>query len=356
MLLISLLFRKRKELKTDIRSLDLVDIKKFCQENNMKPYVSNQVYSWLWNNFSSSFSQMSNLSKSNREIFNENFSINKITEDFEERSDDGTIKIRFKLYDGNFVEGVLIPQNTRMTACISSQVGCSLSCKFCATGTMGRTRNLSAGEIYDQVVAIANKCKEVYNLPLTNIVYMGMGEPLLNYRNVIKSIHFITSSEGLEMSYKRVTLSTSGIAKMIKRLADDNVKVNLALSLHAASEELRNSIMPIGGSNSLDDIRDALKYYFSKTKRKVTYEYVLLNEVNDSIKDAENLYKFTKHIPSKVNLIEYNTVDGLGFDRSSDKNTDLFMNYLDAKRVNVGLRRSRGKDINAACGQLANKK
>jgi len=356
MLLISLLFRKSKELKTDIRSLDLVDIKKFCQENNMKPYVSNQVYSWLWNNFSSSFSQMSNLSKSNREIFNENFSINKITQDFEERSDDGTIKMRFKLYDGNFVEGVLIPQNTRMTACISSQVGCSLSCKFCATGTMGRTRNLSAGEIYDQVVAIANKCKEVYNLPLTNIVYMGMGEPLLNYRNVIKSIHFITSSEGLEMSYKRVTLSTSGIAKMIKRLADDNVKVNLALSLHAASEELRNSIMPIGGSNSLDDIRDALKYYFSKTKRKVTYEYVLLNEVNDSIKDAENLYKFTKHIPSKVNLIEYNTVDGLGFDRSSDKNTDLFMNYLDAKRVNVGLRRSRGKDINAACGQLANKK
>ena len=356
MLLISLLFRKRKELKTDIRSLDIVDIKKFCQENNMKPYVSNQVYSWLWNNFSSSFSQMSNLSMSNREIFNENFSINKITEDFEERSDDGTIKMRFKLYDGNFVEGVLIPQNTRMTACISSQVGCSLSCKFCATGTMGRTRNLSAGEIYDQVVAIANKCKEVYNLPLTNIVYMGMGEPLLNYRNVIKSIHFITSSEGLEMSYKRVTLSTSGIAKMIKRLADDNVKVNLALSLHAASEELRNSIMPIGGSNSLDDIRDALKYYFSKTKRKVTYEYVLLNEVNDSIKDAENLYKFTKHIPSKVNLIEYNTVDGLGFDRSSDKNTDLFMNYLDAKRVNVGLRRSRGKDINAACGQLANKK
>ena len=356
MLLISLLFRKRKELKTDIRSLDIVDIKKFCQENNMKPYVSNQVYSWLWNNFSSSFSQMSNLSKSNREIFNENFSINKITEDFEERSDDGTIKMRFKLYDGNFVEGVLIPQNTRMTACISSQVGCSLSCKFCATGTMGRTRNLSAGEIYDQVVAIANKCKEVYNLPLTNIVYMGMGEPLLNYRNVIKSIHFITSSEGLEMSYKRVTLSTSGIAKMIKRLADDNVKVNLALSLHAASEELRNSIMPIGGSNSLDDIRDALKYYFSKTKRKVTYEYVLLNEVNDSIKDAENLYKFTKHIPSKVNLIEYNTVEGLDFDRSSDKNTDLFMNYLDAKRVNVGLRRSRGKDINAACGQLANKK
>ncbi len=343
-------------MKTDIRSLDLVDIQKFCHDNSMKPYVSNQVYSWLWNNSCSSFAEMSNLSKTNREIFNENFSINKISEDFEERSDDGTIKIRFKLYDGNFVEGVLIPQDTRMTACISSQVGCSLSCKFCATGTIGRIRNLSAGEIYDQVVAITNKSKEVYNLPLTNIVYMGMGEPLLNYKNVIKSIHFITSSEGLEMSYKRVTLSTSGIAKMIKRLADDNVKVNLALSLHAASEEIRNNIMPIGNSNSLNAIRDALKYYFSKTKRKVTYEYVLLNEVNDSIKDAENLYKFTKHIPSKVNLIEYNVVEGLDFHRSSEKKTNLFINYLDERRVNVGLRRSRGKDINAACGQLANKK
>lgn len=343
-------------MKTDIRSLDLVDIQKFCKDNSMKPYVSNQVYSWLWNNSCSSFAEMSNLSKTNREIFNENFSINKISEDFEERSDDGTIKIRFKLYDGNFVEGVLIPQNTRMTACISSQVGCSLSCKFCATGTIGRIRNLSAGEIYDQVVAITNKSKEVYNLPLTNIVYMGMGEPLLNYKNVIKSIHFITSSEGLEMSYKRVTLSTSGIAKMIKRLADDNVKVNLALSLHAASEEIRNNIMPIGNSNSLNAIRDALKYYFSKTKRKVTYEYVLLDGVNDSIKDAENLYKFTKHIPSKVNLIEYNIVEGLDFHRSSEKNTNLFINYLDERRVNVGLRRSRGKDINAACGQLANKK
>jgi len=343
-------------LKKDIRELDLNAIKTFCLENDMKPYVSKQVYSWLWNNSCSSFEDMSNLSKKNREIFNEIFCINKITEDYYETSDDGTIKIKFKLHDGNFVEGVLIPQDTRMTACISSQVGCSLSCKFCATGTMARIRNLTAGEIYDQVVAITNKSKEVYNLPLTNIVYMGMGEPLLNYKNVIRSIHFITSSEGLEMSHKRVTLSTSGISKMIRKLADDKVKVNLALSLHAASEEIRNNIMPIGDSNSLNDLRDSLKYYFSKTKRKITYEYVLLKDVNDSIKDADNLYKFTKHIPSKVNLIEYNPVDGLGFEKSTEKSTELFMNYLDTRRVNVGLRRSRGKDINAACGQLANKK
>ena len=343
-------------MKKDIRELDLNAIKTFCLDNEMKPYVSKQVYSWLWNNSCSSFDEMSNLSKKNREIFDESYCINKITEDTNEVSEDGTIKIKFKLHDGNFVEGVLIPQDTRMTACISSQVGCSLSCKFCATGTMARIRNLTAGEIYDQVVAIMNKSKEVYNLPLTNIVYMGMGEPLLNYKNVIRSIHFITSDEGLEMSYKRVTLSTSGISKMIRKLADDNVKVNLALSLHAASEEIRNNIMPTGDSNSLNDLRDSLKYYFSKTKRKITYEYVLLKDVNDRIKDADDLYKFTKHIPSKVNLIEYNPVDGLGFEKSTEKSTELFMNHLDSRRVNVGLRRSRGKDINAACGQLANKK
>ena len=343
-------------MKKDIRELDLNAIKTFCLDNEMKPYVSRQVYSWLWNNSCSSFDEMSNLSKKNREIFNESYCINKITEDTNEVSEDGTIKIKFKLHDGNFVEGVLIPQDTRMTACISSQVGCSLSCKFCATGTMARIRNLTAGEIYDQVVAIMDKSKEVYNLPLTNIVYMGMGEPLLNYKNVKRSIHFITSDEGLEMSYKRVTLSTSGISKMIRKLADDNVKVNLALSLHAASEEIRNNIMPIGDSNSLNDLRDSLKYYFSKTKRKITYEYVLLKDVNDRIKDADDLYKFTKHIPSKVNLIEYNPVDGLGFEKSTEKSTELFMDHLDSRRVNVGLRRSRGKDINAACGQLANKK
>ena len=343
-------------MKKDIRELDLNAIKTFCLDNEMKPYVSKQVYSWLWNNSCSSFDEMSNLSKKNREIFDESYCIKKITEDTNEVSEDGTIKIKFKLHDGNFVEGVLIPQDTRITACISSQVGCSLSCKFCATGTMARIRNLTAGEIYDQVVAIMNKSKEVYNLPLTNIVYMGMGEPLLNYKNVKRSIHYITSDEGLEMSYKRVTLSTSGISKMIRKLADDNVKVNLALSLHAASEEIRNNIMPIGDSNSLNDLRDSLKYYFSKTKRKITYEYVLLKDVNDRIKDADDLYKFTKHIPSKVNLIEYNPVDGLGFEKSTEKSTELFMNHLDSRRVNVGLRRSRGKDINAACGQLANKK
>ena len=298
---------------------------------------------------------MSNVSLKDRSKFDKEFFINSLDVDVEEESSDGTIKTKFKLHDGNFVEGVLIPKNKRMTACISSQVGCSLSCSFCATGTLGLTRNLSASEIYRQVVYISKKCMEIYNQPLTNIVFMGMGEPLLNYKNVMRSIHFITSEEGLNMSYKRITLSTSGISKMIRKLADDNVKVNLALSLHAANEELRKKIMPIGKSNTLEEIRDSLKYYFSKTKKKVTYEYVLLRDVNDSIEDAYQLYKYTKHLSSKVNIIEYNSVEGLEFKKSSFEKTEKFIGYLLKKGVNVSLRRSRGKDINAACGQLANK-
>ena len=328
----------------------------FCIKNGIRSYVSSQVYSWLWNKSCTSFSEMSNVSIKDRSLFEKEFFINNIKNDFEEMSSDGTIKTKFKLHDGNFVEGVLIPKDKRMTACISSQVGCSLSCSFCATGTLGLTRNLTASEIYQQVVYISRRSMELYNLPLTNIVYMGMGEPLLNYKNVIRSIHYITSEDGLNMSYKRVTLSTSGISKMIRRLADDNVKVNLALSLHTASEVLRKKIMPIGKSNTLEEIRDSLKYYFSKTRKKVTYEYVLLKDVNDKIEDAISLYKYTKHLSSKVNIIEYNPVEGLEFEKSSLEKTNKFIDFLYSKGVNVSLRRSRGKDINAACGQLANKK
>lgn len=342
-------------MKKDITLLTKEEIKNFCLENGIKSYVSSQVFSWLWNKSCSSFSDMSNVSLKDRSIFDKEFFINDLIVEEEEESTDGTIKTKFKLFDNNCIEGVLIPKNKRMTACISSQVGCSLSCSFCATGTLGLTRNLTASEIYKQVVYISKKCLEKYYEPLTNIVFMGMGEPLLNYKNVLRSIHFITTDEGLGMSYKRITLSTSGISKMIRKLADDNVKVNLALSLHAANENLRKKIMPIGKSNSLEEIRDSLKYYFSKTKKKVTYEYVLLRDVNDSIEDAQELFLYTKHLNSKVNIIEYNQVEELNFKKSSYEKTEKFINYLSKKGVNVSLRRSRGKDINAACGQLANK-
>jgi len=342
-------------LKKDIREISLDEIKDFCISNGMKKYVSSQIYSWLWKKSCVSFDDMTNLSLSNRELFNKKFTINSISTDLVEESSDGTIKSRFLLHDSNLVEGVLIPQNKRMTACISSQVGCSLSCVFCATGKIDRIRNLSSAEIYDQVVLIANQAIEKYDRPLSNIVFMGMGEPLLNYKNVVRAIHYLTSEEGLNMSSRRITLSTSGISKMIRKIADDGLKVNLALSLHAASEKKRNSIMPIGESNSLTELRDSLKYYFSKIKKKITYEYILLKDINDGLEDAKDLYNFTKHVPSKVNLIEYNLVDGLDYDKSSVEKVNLFIEYLERRGLNVGIRRSRGEDINAACGQLANK-
>ena len=296
---------------------------------------------------------MSNLSKDLRSKLDEQFAINVVEVNKSQFSNDHTIKNAFRLYDGNIVEGVLIPLEDRMTACVSSQVGCSLTCKFCATGYMDRKRNLNADEIYDQVVLIDQQAKLNYKVPLTNIVYMGMGEPLLYYANVMKSIERITAPDGLNMSYKRITVSTAGIAKMIKKLGDDGAKFNLALSLHAANDKKRNEIMPINEANSLKSLEEALKYYFSKTKNPVTYEYIVFNNFNDEIEDAMELAKFCKHIPCKVNLIEYNPIQFADFINAEGDKIDAFSAYLKGQGVNTNIRRSRGKDIDAACGQLA---
>src|SRR5690606_17205994 len=241
----------------------------------------------------------------------------------------------------------------RMTACVSSQVGCSLTCKFCATGYMDRKRNLNADEIYDQVVLIEKQAQENYGQPLTNIVYMGMGEPLLNYSNVLKSIDRITASDGLNMATKRITVSTAGIAKMIKKLGDDKVKFNLALSLHAANDKKRNEIMPINEQNSLAALAEALKYYFAKTKNPVTYEYIIFDNFNDTLQDAMELAKFCRHLPCKVNIIEYNPISFADFENAQADKIDLFADYLKKHGIITNIRRSRGKDIDAACGQLA---
>lgn len=339
--------------KTDIRSLSLQQLQDHFKAMNEPTYRAKQVYQWLWEKSARTFEQMSNLSKDLRKKLDDNYSINAVEVQNAQFSNDRTIKNAFRLADGNVVEGVLIPTEDRMTACVSSQVGCSLTCKFCATGYMDRKRNLNADEIYDQVVLIDEQAKKNYNVPLTNIVYMGMGEPLLNYANVLRSIDRITAPDGLNMSYKRITVSTAGISKMIKKLGDDGVKFNLALSLHAANDKKRHEIMPITEHNSLTALAEALKYYFSKTKNPVTYEYIVFNDFNDGLEDAKELAQFCKHVPCKVNIIEYNPIQFADFINAEGDKIDAFAEYLRKQGINTNIRRSRGKDIDAACGQLA---
>ena len=339
--------------KIDIRSLNLEALQKHFSTLGEKSFRAVQVYEWLWKKSCSTFGEMSNLSKELRQKLDELFTINNVKINTSQYSADKTIKNSFILHDGHLIEGVLIPADDRMTACVSSQVGCSLTCKFCATGYMERKRNLNPDEIYDQVVLIDRQARENYNHQLTNIVYMGMGEPLLNYANVLKSVERITAEDGLNMAAKRITVSTAGIAKMIKKLGDDGVKFNLALSLHAANDEKRNEIMPINEQNTLKALAEALKYYYAKTKNPVTYEYIVFNDFNDEIQDAIELARFCKHVPCKVNIIEYNPISFASYTNADVDKIEAFADYLRKQDIITNVRRSRGKDIDAACGQLA---
>jgi len=341
--------------KRDIRKLKLDELKEFFVQHGEKPFRAQQVYEWLWNKSAKDFDQMTNLSVSLRDMLKTHFAINHIKVDNMQRSSDGTIKNAVTLHDGLIVESVLIPAEKRITACVSSQVGCSLACKFCATARLKRMRNLSPDEIYDQVVAIKEQAETFFGRPLTNIVFMGMGEPLLNYANVTAAIEKITAQKGLNMASKRITLSTVGIAKMIIKMADDNVKFNLAVSLHAATDKTRSSIMPINDTNNLGELADALRYWYQKTKKKVTYEYVVWKGINDTEEHARALLKFCKVIPSKVNLIEYNPIDDGEFQQASEASLNMYMHILEEQGITTRIRKSRGKDIDAACGQLANK-
>jgi len=341
--------------KVNIRTLSLKEIELFFTEKGDKSFRAKQVYEWLWQKSARSFEDMTSLPKTTREMLKEKFAIHAVTISSLQISKDRTIKNVFKLYDGNIVEGVLIPTESRMTACISSQVGCSLTCAFCATGKLERLRNLDADEIYDQVALLRKQAEEKYGIPLSNIVYMGMGEPLLNYKNVLESVEKITSPEGLGMSPQRITISTAGIAKMVKKLGDDKVKFNFALSLHAANDEKRNKIMPINEQNSLEALAEALRYFYEKTGTRVTYEYIVFKDFNDDITDAIELEKFTHVVPCKVNIIEYNPIGDSEFQQTTASRLNKFVSYLESKGVIVNVRRSRGKDIDAACGQLANK-
>jgi 23S rRNA (adenine2503-C2)-methyltransferase len=342
--------------QADIRKLSMAQLEQFFLNHHLPSYRAQQVFEWLWKKQVNDFSRMTNLPVETRQWLSHHFTINTLTEEEIQHSSDGTIKTLFRLHDGQYVEGVLIPQGRRMTACISSQVGCSLTCRFCATGKLSRIRNLEAPEIFDQVVALRNQALKYFQQPLTNVVYMGMGEPLLNYREVLQSVHHLTSAEGLGLSPQRITLSTAGISKMICRLADDQVRFNLALSLHAVDDRKRSAIMSINEQNNVQSLKDALTYFIERTGNRVTLEYILFDHFNDSIQDAETLIAFTRGLRCKVNLIEYNPVEGVTFQRPAAGRMAAFKKYLEEKgRLIVNVRRSRGKDIQAACGQLAGK-
>ncbi|MFM7682027.1 MAG: 23S rRNA (adenine(2503)-C(2))-methyltransferase RlmN [Bacteroidota bacterium] len=342
--------------KKDIRTLTLAELELLFEQHQEKAFRAKQVYEWLWQKSIVDFQQMSNLSLPLRHFLENNFLIQPIQLQQRQISNDKTIKNAFQLHDKHVIETVLIPTEKRMTVCVSSQVGCSLTCSFCATGKLKRLRNLTAAEIYDQVVFVQKQALEFYQKPLTNIVYMGMGEPLLNYQNTLDSIAHITHAKyGLGWSPSRITVSTAGIAKMIQKLGDDQVKFNLALSLHAANDEKRNQIMPINEQNHLRILRDALRYFYEKTGNEITLEYIIFKHFNDELKDAQELWDFCKHVPCKINIIEYNSIDDALFQQADPEKVNVFAQFLKQKNMIVNIRRSRGKDIDAACGQLANK-
>lgn len=341
--------------KKDIRAYSLEELQSFFVGQGDKAFRGKQVYEWLWNKGIHDFDSMTNLSKTTRSFLEEHFTINHIEVDQQQRSNDGTIKNAIQLFDGRIVESVLIPVKERTTACVSSQVGCSLDCLFCATAKLARMRNLNPDEIFDQVVAIDQQSKAYFDRPLSNIVFMGMGEPLMNYNNVLMAIDKITSPEGLGMSPRRITLSTSGIPKLIKKMADDEVQFNLAVSLHAALQETREKIMPFAEKFPLEDLLESLSYWYEKTNKRITYEYVVWKGINDDMAHIRALVDFCKKVPSKVNLIEYNAIGEDQFQQADKEVIDRYIEYLTAAHVTATVRRSRGKDIDAACGQLANK-
>lgn len=339
----------------NLREIALPELETMMASIGEPKFRAKQVHEWVWQKFAADINDMTNLPKALREKLSEQYFIPKVRINHSQYSSDGTIKNRLQLHDGYYVESVLIPADKRMTACVSSQVGCSLSCKFCATGFMTRKRNLDFDEIVDEVTLLNELSMKHYNKKLSNIVFMGMGEPLLNYKNTLKAIERITSPEGLGMSPRRITVSTAGVAKMIRQLGDDQVRFKLALSLHAPTDGKRNEIMPINETNDLKSLIEALNYFYKATGNEITLEYILFKDFNDSQRDAEDLVKVFRQIPADlVNIIEYNPIENAQFEKPDEERTQAFMRHLAANRVNVYLRRSRGKDIDAACGQLAN--
>lgn len=342
-------------MKKDIRALSLNELRAFFVEQGEKAFRGNQVYQWLWQRGIHDFEGMTNISLEVRALMKQYFTINHIAIDTQQKSKDGTIKNAVRLHDKLVVESVLIPTSKRSTACVSSQVGCSLDCTFCATARLKRMRNLNPDEIFDQVMAMDQQSRLYFNRPLSNIVFMGMGEPLMNYKNVVSAIDKITSSDGLGMAPRRITLSTSGVPKLIKTLALEYPKFKLAVSLHSARQEIREKIMPFATKFPLDELLESLQFWFDKTKNRITFEYVIWEGINDQEEDISALIEYCKQVPSKVNLIQYNSIGDAQFKQASNEIVEQYQNSLESNGIVATIRNSRGSDIDAACGQLANK-
>lgn len=342
--------------KKDIRALSLEELRAFFVSQGDQAFRGQQVYQWLWQKGIHDFEGMTNLSVATRKLLETHFTINHIAIDSQQKSKDGTIKNAVRLYDDFVVESVLIPTENRTTACVSSQVGCSLDCHFCATASLKRMRNLNPDEIYDQVKNIDQQSRLYFERPLSNIVFMGMGEPLMNYNNVVAAIHKITDPKGLGMAPRRITLSTSGIPKLIQKLADEYPKFKLAVSLHSARQEVRETIMPFAQKFPLTTLMEAMQYWYQKTNNRITFEYVVWKGVNDTQADIDALVAYCKQLPSKVNLIQYNSIGDTRFKQASPEVVKQYQQALESAGIVCTVRVSRGADIDAACGQLANKK
>ena len=346
--------------KTNLLDLDRDAFIDFATQQDQPAFRGRQLFRWIYGKGARSFDQMTDLPNTFRSWLEENATIDSLTPVHAQHAKDRTVKILFELTSGRRVESVLIPDideegnAKRLTVCVSSQVGCAMGCSFCATGLMGFQQNLNCGEIYDQVWQLNELAQQQFGRPISNIVFMGMGEPLQNYNNVMLSIQALTSPEGLNLSPKRITVSTVGLARRIRQLADEKHSFNLAVSLHAPTDKKRSEIMPVNRNErtDLNALVDALKYYTSETGRKVTFEYCMFAQFNDSLEDAKFLAGIANQVASKINLIMYNPVPDLPFQRTSESQLNQFIQVLTKKNVRVTVRRSRGDDIAAACGQL----
>jgi 23S rRNA (adenine2503-C2)-methyltransferase len=356
-----MIMREESKEKIDIKGLSRAKLQQFTEELGLQTYRTDQIFRWLYQKGARNFDEMTNLSKDLRARLAEIAAINCIQPLRQIKSKDDTVKFLFQLQDDERykIESVLIPAffddgtADRLTVCVSSQVGCVFGCSFCATGKMGLYRSLSSGEIVDQVQYINDYCEYRYGKKITNIVYMGMGEPLHNYDAVTESAKIITDERSINLSPKRITVSTVGLPKQIKKLADERQPFNLAVSLHAANDEKRSKIMPVNHAMGLNKLKEALEYYYQGLQRPVTYEYLLFDEFNDTPRDALELAEIAGWIPAKVNLIMYNKVADVTLNRASETRLEGFMHELTNQNVRATVRRSRGNDIDAGCGQLA---